>query len=135
LIQNATVKKIIDEKTAEIEVERVSACGETCAACGGCDTNRLVTARALNTVGARSGDKVIIQSKSSHILGGAALVYIFPLAALLAGFFLASLLGLKDTPAITVSVICLAAASLAVSLSQRRKKTRAVIFEITDIES
>ncbi|MBF0142545.1 MAG: SoxR reducing system RseC family protein [Magnetococcales bacterium] len=76
------------------------------AACGGCHSasscsalsfgagNRLIEVKVLNTVGARAGDRVILEVEESRFLRASLLVYGIPLVALVVGALLvASLAG------------------------------------------
>ena len=46
-------------------------------------------ARANNPIGAKPGDRVVVQSASSQVLGAAVVVYLLPLLLLLGGYGLA----------------------------------------------
>ena len=87
MTQIATVSRIIDSNYAEISVPRKSACGHDCEECAGCGvTGAAVLARAANPIGARVGQKVVVQSETSKMLGIVALVYLIPVALFLIGY-------------------------------------------------
>ena len=89
MTQIATVERIIDADHAEISVPRKSACGHDCEECAGCGvTGAAVHARALNTIGARPGQKVVVQSDTNKMLRIVALVYLTPVLLFLAGYFI-----------------------------------------------
>lgn len=70
---------------ARVAVLRRSACGEHCASCrGGCAPTKSVIS-AQNCIGARPGDRVLLELADNRALKAAVLVYILPLAALFAG--------------------------------------------------
>ena len=46
-------------------------------------------ARANNPIGAKPGDRVVVESASSQVLGAAVVVYLLPLLLLLGGYGLA----------------------------------------------
>ena len=53
----------MDDTHAEISVPRKSACGHDCEECAGCGVSGIsVYVKALNTVGARPGQKVVVES-------------------------------------------------------------------------
>ncbi len=88
--QIVRVYRTFDNGTAEVIRERESACSGDCHQCSGCGSARqtmLLTAR--NPIGAREGDKVVIESSSGPVLKAAAILYILPLALFLAGFIVA----------------------------------------------
>lgn len=89
MTQIATVERIIDDNHAEISVPRKSACGHDCEECAGCGvTGAAVYARALNPIGARPGQKVVVQSDTGKMLHIIALVYLTPVLLFLAGYLI-----------------------------------------------
>lgn len=89
MTQIATVERILDPGHAEISVPRKSACGHDCEECAGCGvTGAAVHARALNPIGARPGQKVVVQSDTNKMLRIIALVYLTPVLLFLAGYFI-----------------------------------------------
>ena len=94
MIQKAVVKKLLDSHTAEIEVQRQSACGHDCAKCGGCGAPlERIRAVAENAVGAQVGDTVTIEGESQQIMKAAAIVYMIPLILFFVFFAAARILG------------------------------------------
>ena len=81
MTQQGTIKKLLPNGLAEVEVTRRSACGHDCAKCGGCgglETQTLyVTAR--NHAHASVGDR-------RQVLGFAVLVYLLPLVLFFVGY-------------------------------------------------
>ena len=89
MTQIATVEKILDASYAEISVPRKSACGHDCEECAGCGvTGAAVHARARNPIGARPGQKVVVQSDTKSMLGIVSLVYLTPIVFFLLGYLL-----------------------------------------------
>ena len=90
----------VEDGTAVVETERRSACGQ-CAAGGGCGTaliarffgGRTTRVRALNRAGAAAGDAVVIGLDGSVLVRAALVLYMAPLAGLLAGAMLAGAAG------------------------------------------
>lgn len=75
-----------DDKEARVIIRRESACGDSCASCGGgCDDSKSITLDIENTLSAKVGDYVIIESKSSTILKSAFIAYIMPLFFMIIG--------------------------------------------------
>ena len=98
MTQIATVERILDENHAEISVPRKSACGHDCEECAGCGvTGAAVHARALNPIGARPGQKVVVQSDTGKMLHIVVLVYLIPVLLLSVGYFV--------TMAVTANVV------------------------------
>lgn len=94
MTQIATVERIIDEDHAVISVPRKSACGHDCEECAGCGvTGAAVHAKAVNTVGAKVGQKVVVQSDTKKMLRIVALVYLIPVILFLLGYLIPALMG------------------------------------------
>ncbi|NCA71112.1 MAG: Fis family transcriptional regulator [Sphingobacteriia bacterium] len=82
----------IDGRFAEVQTERRSPCGG-CAARGGCGTSLLERVfsrvpprvRAVNRIGARIGDPVVIGVSERGLLTAALAVYLVPILALILG--------------------------------------------------
>ncbi len=87
MTQIATVERILDQNHAEISVPRKSACGHDCEECAGCGVSgAAVHARAVNPIGARPGQKVVVESSTQKMLGIVALVYLIPVALFMLGY-------------------------------------------------
>jgi sigma-E factor negative regulatory protein RseC len=81
--------------TAWIKTTRSGAC-ESCASRMSCHTigsGKEMEVEALNPVGARQGDHVVINFESSALLKISFLLYVFPVICLLAGALLGNRLG------------------------------------------
>ena len=109
MTQIATVERIIDSDHAEISVPRKSACGNDCEECAGCGvTGTAVHAKAVNPIGARPGQKVVVESSTQKMLGIVAFVYLIPVALFMAGYLLTAFL----TPAVAIQYTVAVAAFL-----------------------
>ena len=88
MTQIATVENLLAGGYAMISVPRKSACGHDCEECAGCGvTGAAVQARAANPIGAKPGQKVVVQSDTQKMLGIVALVYLTPVVLFLVGYF------------------------------------------------
>lgn len=89
MTQIATIEKLLDADHAEIAVARKSACGHDCEECAGCGVSGMsVYARASNPIGARPGQKVVVESSTKNMMGIILLVYMVPVALFFLGYFL-----------------------------------------------
>ena len=94
MTQIATVERILDADHAVISVPRKSACGHDCEECAGCGVSgAAVKAKAIKPIGARPGQKVVVESSTQKMLGIVALVYAIPVALFLVGYLAAFFLG------------------------------------------
>lgn len=110
MTQIATVERIIDSDHAEISVPRKSACGHDCEECAGCGvTGTAVHAKAVNPIGARPGQKVVVESSTQKMLGIVAFVYLIPVALFMAGYlltaFLTSAVAIQYTVAVAAFLV------------------------------
>lgn len=95
MTQIATVERIVNADYAEISVPRKSACGHDCEECAGCGVSgAAVRAKALNPIGARPGQKVVVESSTSKMLGIVAMVYLIPVVLFVVGYVAMALLGM-----------------------------------------
>lgn len=89
MTQIATVEKILRNGYVEISVPRKSACGHDCEECAGCGmTGAAIHAEARDNVGVQPGQKVVVESATSKMLGVVALVYVLPVIGFMLGYFL-----------------------------------------------
>lgn len=122
MVQNGIVKQI-SKNTAEVEIQRSSACGEACASCGLCPGQRTVVS-ALNEAGAKIGDSVIIDMSGKKVLGAALLVYIVPVLMLFCGYFAGYAVFGSETAAVAVGFAVMAAMFLTVILFDKRLRAK-----------
>lgn len=69
--------------SATVLIRKSSACSHDCSQCSTCTAPAYETTVA-NPIGARKGDKVVIEASSARILGISLLVYILPVFLLIA---------------------------------------------------
>lgn len=96
------VAKIIsvNDKIAIVEVNRKSACegchkstdGNSCSVCGLMGGNKTITAKAKNSIGAKVGDRVEIESSSGRMLLYGLMIFVLPIVASLIAYFTAQAL-------------------------------------------
>ncbi len=95
MITKATVVSL-DGDIATVMAKRTSACdgchksAEGCSVCSLIGSGGEMTAKAQNHIGAKVGDEVEIESDSKRVLFYGAIVFLFPLALMLAGYWIAS---------------------------------------------
>lgn len=133
--QDAVVYRCLDNSMAEVVVTRATACGSNCGSCEACVFQNELKTVARNLIGARPGQKVRIESKSSRVYSAILLVYIVPIVLAVAGCFSAYAAGASEG----ICVLCtfagfLLGAAITV-LSQKRKKNRsAITFDIIEFQ-
>ena len=87
MTQTATVEKILERGQVLLSVVRQTACGHNCENCAGCGVQAsAVRVVAKDLIGVHPGEKVVVSSQNKQVIGVAALVYLCPAAAFLAGY-------------------------------------------------
>lgn len=130
MTQDAIVTRCLAGGMAEVAVTRSTACGSNCGNCESCIFQSELKTLAKNRIGAKPGQRVLIESRSSSIYGAALLVYILPMALTLLGFALAYALGAGEGLCVLASFMGLAVGAAVIVLSQRRRKKKPITFDI-----
>ena len=131
MTQIATVERIIDGRYAEISVPRKSACGHDCEECAGCGvTGAAVRARAENPIGARPGQKVVVESSTRNMLGIVALVYLTPIVLFLLAYFSTASLFSQGVRYLLSAVGFAVGILLAVAYDRRLRRRGGLTFTI-----
>ncbi len=134
MVQKALVLKTFPDNTAELSVQRKSACGGNCSGCEGCNLREsIIRVTADNDVGAVSGQMVLVETKTRQIFRFAVLVYILPVIFLLLGYAAAYLMDLSEALCILAGFCFLLAGTAAVMVMQRKKKNDPVTYSITTV--
>ena len=127
MTQDAVVTKILPEGMAEVAVARTTACGGNCGSCEACIFQSELKTVARNQIGARVGQKVVIESRNSTIFGAAFLVYVMPLILFVAAYAVAYLLGAREGTCVAISFLGLLLGAALMVLSQRLRKNKTPI--------
>lgn len=133
MTQNAVVIRLIDRRTAEVEVERGTACGGNCGACDACVFQNTIRASAANKVSALPGQQVVIESRTSDVLGAAMLLYLVPFVMLFIGYALGAALHLAEGGCILFAAVFFCLGIAGNVIYQRRKKSSGITFDIISV--
>ena len=125
MTQIATVERILDDSHVEISVPRKSACGHDCEECAGCGVRGVsVYAKALTTVGATPGEKVVVESDTKKMLKIVSFVYLIPVVLFLAGYLVMLAVTASVAVQYTVAVLGAVVGVLLAVWYDRRVKAR-----------
>ena len=92
--QKAKILRTHENGKAQVMVVRESACSGDCHKCSGCGAvKETLLFEAVNPIGAKAGELVIVKSESGPVLAGAAVLYMVPLALFFLGYFLGEMAG------------------------------------------
>ena len=135
MTQDAIVYKCLPNGMAEVVVTRTTACGSNCGNCESCIFQSELKTLAKNSINARPGQKVIIESKSSRIYKAAMLVYILPMILMVLGYALGAAFSAGEGLGIALGFAGLIAGAALIVLSERRKNKEPITFEIIEFNS
>ena len=136
MTQDGIVTKLLPNGMAEVAVARTTACGGNCPSCEACVFQNQLTTAARNLIGAKPGQRVLIESKSSKVYGAILLVYILPVVLAVLGCFLAYSAGAGEGLCILATFSGFVLGAAVVVLSQRNKKQEDQIsFDIVEFDN
>ena len=134
MTQDAIVFRCLDDDMAEVVVTRATACGGNCGSCEACMFQSELKTPARNLIGAKPGQRVVIESKSSRIYGAIFLVYVLPIILALLCYFAAYALGAKEGLCIIACFSGVLLGAAITVLSQRLKKDKnSITFDIVQL--
>lgn len=91
--QRVKVHSVNADGTARVVVIRESACSGDCHKCSGCGAAKeTIQFDAMNVIGAKPGEVVMVKSDTGPVLGGAAVLYMVPLVLFFVGYLLGDML-------------------------------------------
>lgn len=133
MTQNGVVTQLLDNRRAEVAVERGTACGGNCSGgCEACVYASRILIQAENLVYASPGDRVVLESRTSSIMGATLLIYMVPLVFFFLGLVLALYAGLGQGLCAVISLLSAALGTGIAVLFGRQKKE--IVFRITGYE-
>ena len=109
--------------TVTVQVARSSSCGGECGQdCASCNVagKKTVLICAKNQADAHKGDTVVLESSSKRVLFYAFLVYLLPIAAAVAGYYLGQTFQFAEGGRIACAAILFFAAFIPALLANRR---------------
>ena len=132
MTQDAIVLKTLNNGRAEVAVIRGTACGSNCGNCESCIYQNELHTEAINKAGAKRGQKVVLESRSSLIYKAEFLVYILPMLFLVAGYVCAYKFGASEGICILCGFLALVLSAVILVISQRNRKS--IVHVITRIQ-
>lgn len=130
-----------DGQIATVEVERTSACegchknedGKGCSVCSLMGGERKFSARAYNEIGAKIGDRVMIESRTDRVIWYAVLVFVLPLLVALLGYGVASVFFVSDAWRVVCALIGFVGSFIVLWLYSGHVQKRRCDIVITEI--
>jgi sigma-E factor negative regulatory protein RseC len=131
MTQDAVVFRCLDDERAEVVVTRATACGANCESCEACVYQNELKTVARNLIGARPGQKVLIESKSSKVYGAILLVYIVPILLAVLGCFAAYAMGASEGICVLCTFLGFLMGAVVTVVTQRLMRDRnPITFDI-----
>ena len=131
MTQDAIVIKTLPDRMAEVVVTRQTACGSNCGSCEACVFQNELKTVARNLIGARPGQRVLIESKSAQVYGAILLVYIVPIVLAVLGCFTAYAAGASEGICVLCTFLGFILGAVIIVATQRMKKNKSNIrFDI-----
>jgi len=131
MTQDAVVFRCLNDDTAEVVVTRATACGSNCGSCEACVFQNELKTVARNLIGAKPGQRVLIESKSSQVYGAILLVYIVPILLAVLGCFVAYAAGASEGVCVLCTFLGFILGAVITVATQRMKKNKSNIsFDI-----
>jgi len=118
--QMAIVVENGKDGSARILIDRKGGCGGCQPKAGGCRsclTGARMESRAANPLGARAGDLVKVHIASKEVFKGAAILYLLPVAALLAGALGGDWIGARAGDSSSIGAVLGALSGLVASIA------------------
>ena len=84
IFQIGIVRKVEDGQV-EVEIARSTSCGEKCSSCSAGCSGTGILVKLDNSIGAKVGDRVKIESKASNVVYSAVFVYLVPVIMMVLG--------------------------------------------------
>ena len=125
------VRRNLSEGMAEVFLVRESACSGDCHKCAGCESaaKETMIVEARNTIGARAGDFVRVETSTKDVMTAVFVVYMLPLVLFFAGYALGANLGVSGgalgCAGFGLGLLC------AVALDRHRTKKKQTVYTIT----
>ncbi|MBQ3702461.1 MAG: SoxR reducing system RseC family protein [Oscillospiraceae bacterium] len=131
MTQDAVVFRCLDDERAEVVVTRATACGANCESCEACVFQNELKTVARNLIGARPGQRVLIESKSSKVYGAILLVYIVPILLAILGCFAAYAMGASEGICVLCTFLGFLLGAVVTVVTQRlRRDKNPITFDI-----
>lgn len=131
MTQDAVVFRCLDDERAEVVVTRATACGANCESCEACVFQNELKTVARNLIGARPGQRVLIESKSSKVYGAILLVYIVPILLAILGCFAAYAMGASEGICVLCTFLGFLLGAVFTVVTQRLKRDKnPITFDI-----
>lgn len=87
--QIVRIRRLMDDRTAEVVCIRESACSGDCHKCSGCGAaQETLIFQAENPIGAKAGELVTVSSAGGPVIKAAAMLYVVPLVLFFAGYLI-----------------------------------------------
>ena len=128
--QLVQIKETRSDGKAQVICVRESACSGDCHKCAGCGAQQqTMVFEAVNAIGAKPGDMVIVESETGPVLAAAAVLYMVPILLFFLGYFLGATLW--NLGALLGCMAFVAGIALAVVYDRQVVRKKQTVYTIT----
>ena len=120
MLQEAIITKTLENGLAEVVVERSGICGGNCDECEGCRYDNLMKSTVENTINARRGQHVMIETPTLGVYKGAFAMYIIPIVMLILGYYITARFTANEGICILAAFIATAVGILIANVLSKR---------------
>lgn len=120
MLQEAIITKTLENGLAEVVVERSGICGGNCDECEGCRYDNLMKSTVENTINARRGQHVMIETPTLGVYKGAFAMYIIPIVMLILGYYVTARFTANEGICILAAFIATAVGILIANVLSKR---------------
>ena len=133
MTQMAIVKNVLPDNKVLLSVIRTTACGGNCSECEACAYQTEFTCVADNPLNAKPGERVTVETNSSHVYKAVFAVYIIPIAVFIVSCFAAALAGCSEGLCILISFLSLAVCAALLVVFNKKKKKDEIRYTVISI--
>lgn len=126
----ALVIKALNDK-AKVKVQKQSACSHNCSECEFCH-NPSYEVMVLNPIGAKEGDKVIIEASTKKVLLVSFFMYILPVFMLIISAIVTDICKTKTFYSVLIFAFVFLIWFILIKLTNKYAKIKNVIVEVID---
>lgn len=120
MLQEAIITKTLENGLAEVVVERSGICGGNCDECEGCRYDNLMKSTVENSINARRGQHVMIETPTLGVYKGAFAMYIIPIVMLILGYYVTARFTANEGICILAAFIATAVGILIANVLSKR---------------
>lgn len=126
MTETGVVESVLGD-CAVVMIVRKSACGESCGSCSGKCRLTGNKINAVNSVGAKRGDLVTVETATASILTKAFIVYILPLIIFFMGYFFVMSISANEALSVVIAIFMFVTVFIVLHILDKKNKFKTEI--------